>query len=376
MCFGAGVDTPRGCGSLKTHVYRRDQVWRAAAGDGDLSSTAVRPGPTGPDRDGSDPGERSRGEPARVTRRTALPSELRDGGFSVHRAREAGVSASRLRAKDLIVVSRGARVHHEHTFAERCRAVLGVLDECAFASGTTAAIVHGLPVPPRHRDSLEVGIPAPNRAVRRRGVTGRSLRIDESDITTVSGLRITKLARTWTELARTLDVHELVAAGDVAVRRIGLDALTGAAHRHPDRRIHPKLAAALELLDPASESPKESELRALIVLGGLPRPRANVTLRDASDRFVARVDLVLEEYHEVLEYHGDHHRTDRRQWRRDRTRESEIEALGYHVTEVTQADLDDPDALVRRLATILRRKGWNGETVRSRWYPAARRPRA
>ncbi|MRX44032.1 hypothetical protein [Agromyces kandeliae] len=202
----------------------------------------------------------------------------------------------------------------EHTFVERCRTVLAVLDARVFATGTTAAILHGLPVPPTFREALEFGIPAPHRAVRRTGVTARSLRIDEVELTAVSGIRTTTLPRTWCELARTLDVPELVAAGDVALRRVGFDALARASLRHPDRRM-------------------------------------------------------FEEFGEVLEYQGDHHRTDLRQWRRDRTRESDIEALGYHVTEVTQADLDEPEAMVRRLRTTLRRRGWTADPIPSRWFP-------
>ena len=304
-----------------------------------------------------------------MTRRADLPPGFRSGGFTVDRARETGVSASRLRAKDLVAPTRGARLHQGHSFAERCRAVMAVVDPRVFATGISAAVLHGLPVPHGLRDILELAIPAPSRAVRRRGVTARSLRITEAEVTLVQGMRATTLARTWCELGRTLNVHALVAAGDVAVRKIGLDRLTLAARRHPDRRLHNRLAAALELLDPASESPKESELRALIVLAGLPRPRANVTLRDATGRFVARVDLLIDGFDEVLEYHGDHHRTDLRQWRRDRTRESEIESLGYHVTEVTQADLDDPIGLIHRLESTLRRRGWSAVPIRSRWFP-------
>lgn len=74
----------------------------------------------------------------------------------------------------------------------------------------------------------------------------------------------------------------------------------------------------------------------------------------------------------MLEYQGDHHRTDQRQWRRDRTREAEIEALGFHVTEITQADLDDPSGLIRRLEATLRRRGWTGTPGRSRWFPTTR----
>jgi hypothetical protein len=125
------------------------------------------------------------------------------------------------------------------------------------------------------------------------------------------------------------------------------------------------------LLDAAAESPKESELRTLVVLADLPRPAVNATIRSPDGRFIARVDLLFEEYGEVLEYQGDHHRTDVAQWRRDRTRESELESLGLHVTEVTAADLRQPRALVERVARNLVRRGWQGHPRYSPWFPAA-----
>ncbi|UIP57330.1 hypothetical protein DSM26151_01850 [Agromyces marinus] len=268
------------------------------------------------------------------------------------------------------------RLHHEHTYADKCRSTLEVLHPRAFASGTTAAVLHGLPIPATLRDRLELAVPAPARAVRRVGVKARSLRIDERELTNVGGVRVTTLSRTWCELARTLTLPQLVAAADVAVRLVGVDRLERAATYHPDRRLHARLATALDLVDAASESPKESELRALIVLAGLPRPRVNVEVRDERGRFVARVDLLFEEFGEIIEYQGDHHRTDVRQWRRDRTREAELEALGFHVTEVTQADLDDPHALIRRIAANLRRRGWRSVPNPSRWFPDTLGPRS
>ena len=174
------------------------------------------------------------------------------------------------------------------------------------------------------------------------------------------GVRITAPARTWCDLAVVLSLPELVVAGDWLLRR-GLAttaSLESAARERPDRRGIARIRVALPMLDPRSESPKESELRAIIVLAGLPRPSANVEIRWPDGRFLARVDLLFEEYGEILEYHGDHHRTDRRQWRRDRTREADLESIGYHVMEVTDDDLVDPPTLVERIRRNLRRRGW------------------
>lgn len=174
------------------------------------------------------------------------------------------------------------------------------------------------------------------------------------------GLRITSPPRTWCDLAVVLAVPELVAAGDWLLRN-GMATTASLEHgalARSDRRGIGRIRAALPMLDPRSESPKESELRALVLLAGLPTPIPNVEIRTPTGRFIARVDLLFEEYGEILEYQGDHHRTDRRQWRRDRTREAELESHGYHVTEITDDDLADPRSLLDRVARNLGRRGW------------------
>ncbi|WP_430646985.1 hypothetical protein [Agromyces sp. GXS1127] len=178
---------------------------------------------------------------------------------------------------------------------------------------------------------------------------------------------MTSAARTFCDLARDLSVPELVAVAD----RLATPhpELAEAVAAFPDHRLRAKLIEAARLRDIASESPKESELRALVRLAGLPAPRCQVVVTDDSGRFVARVDLAFERYAEVLEYQGDHHRTDVHQWRRDRTREAALESLGFHVTEITQADLDQPRQLVERVAANLRRRGWGGSPCYSPWFP-------
>ncbi|MCI2956998.1 DUF559 domain-containing protein [Agromyces atrinae] len=220
----------------------------------------------------------------------------------------------------------------------------------------SAARVHGLPLP-THVDPLivEVAVRPPARAVRREGVIGRRLDLDDTDVTRVSGVPVTTIARTWCDLARTLTVSELVAVGDAIGHSLGLAAtlrLESAVRGRRDRRQYVKLVRALSLIDPRAESPKESELRVLLSEAGFPTPEVNPTIRDGA-RFVARVDLLFPHHKVVIEYQGDHHRTDRAQWRRDISRRAELESLGYVVIEVTGDDLRHPDALLARIRRVL-----------------------
>ncbi|QEO14299.1 hypothetical protein FLP10_07625 [Agromyces intestinalis] len=283
-------------------------------------------------------------------------------------ALDIGVGRDRLDRSDLAAPFGGVRAPAAFSddFHTRCEAALLVSGPEAVLCGPTSAALFGLPLPARHRPGpltpIHLALPAGSRAVRRAGITGSVLQLPPHHVTRWLHLATTRPARTWCDLATRLSLPELVAAGDrmLRLRLCTTDELARVADERADRRGIRVIREALDLLDPASESPKESELRVLVVRAGLPAPRANAEIRDEHGRFVARVDLLFEEYGEILEYHGDHHRTDRRQWRRDRTRESELESLGLHVTEVAADDLRDPPALLRRIARNLARRGWRG----------------
>ncbi|GAA2030619.1 DUF559 domain-containing protein [Agromyces tropicus] len=301
-----------------------------------------------------------------MPRANPLPSELSTRPFTVREALDAGVGPDRLRRGDLVAPFHGGRAPAAVRLGldGRCRLALALAPPSAFVCGATAASVHGIPLPPRlaFRQDVELAVPAPGRAIRRAGVIGRVLRIEAPDLERVRRMSVTTPIRTWCDLGVLLHVPELVAAGDWLLRR-GLataSELERAADRRLDRRGVVGIRTALPLLDGRAESPKESELRAILHLAGLPAPDVNVDVVDPHGRFVARVDLLFAAYREVLEYQGDHHRTDRAQWRRDRTREAELESLGYHVTEVTDDDLADPVAMVARLARRLGGAGWTG----------------
>lgn len=97
------------------------------------------------------------------------------------------------------------------------------------------------------------------------------------------------------------------------------------------------------------ESPKETELRMLLVAAGFAEPRINVTVvaRGSSERF--RLDLSYRVPQIAIEYDGDWHRTDRRRFRRDRRKDDVLHELGWHVVRVTDLDLQDPRHLLARL---------------------------
>jgi hypothetical protein len=194
------------------------------------------------------------------------------------------------------------------------------------------------------------------------GLVGHSMRIARRDVVLLGTLRLSSPTRTWLDLANQLTLTELVAVGDFLARRqhplASVTDMTEALVRYPSRRGLVTARAALELVRPGSESPRETALRVIIVLDGLPEPECNVNIFDAWGQFLARGDLVYVEYKVLLEYHGDQHRTDRVQWQKDVHRVGSLEDEGWQMLQFTDADLRNPNALIARLRRRLTARGW------------------
>lgn len=107
----------------------------------------------------------------------------------------------------------------------------------------------------------------------------------------------------------------------------------------------------------------ESRLRLLLVTSGLPRPQAQMEIRDQSDSFVARVDLCYPEAGLCIEYDGAQHRV---LLAEDNRRQNKLIASGYQVLRFTAADvLQNPErvvALVRGELNGHRRRSFVGKS--------------
>lgn len=291
-----------------------------------------------------------------------LPPSLAGAPFTVADATAAGVTRARTRASDLEAPFYGIRTPAgERTLLDECRARALRLPPHAVFSHLTAARLHSLPLPHRFASStLHVTVTKGHRAPEGRRTAGHQCELGPDDADARTGVRATTPARTFCDLAAILPLPALVAIGDHLIRRDGglltRSELAAAAEAWPGRRGLRRLRLAMELLDEGAESPKESELRVLLVERGFPVPVCNERVFDEAHRFVARVDLAYPDLRIAIEYEGDHHR-DRDQWRRDLQRRRRLEALGWTYLSVTQADLDDPRALVRDLRAAVSRAG-------------------
>ncbi|ROQ57253.1 uncharacterized protein DUF559 [Rathayibacter sp. PhB152] len=283
-----------------------------------------------------------------------------EGLFRVAEGSAAGLSRARMRSAEFPSPAYGVRSSAPAvTLADRCAAVLHRLGDHVFVCGPTAALLWGAPLD-RHweqRAVLDVAVVAPARAPHARGLAGRSLTLDR-DIDVVTGRRgaLTTPARTWCDLGAVLSLADLVAVGDDLLHRrlVGDESLRAALARYPGRRGIARLRRALGLLDGRAESRPESQVRVALVLAGIRGLEANVEIRDESGAFLGRVDLCLTRARLIIEYHGDYHRSEPGQWRRDVVRARRLRAAGWTVIELTGDDLADLDSVVAQVRAALR----------------------
>ncbi|WP_431247439.1 endonuclease domain-containing protein [Leifsonia xyli] len=266
-----------------------------------------------------------------------LPAVARSGPFTTSAAQLAGVSRSRLRRDDLVAPFHGVRqlsATPPTTVEERCRAYAEVMPRDAFFSHTTAAELYDLPVPLSERGRIHVAVPRRGRAPRAAGVVGHRVTIEQDEVRRLRGLPVPPPAEVFCELAATLGHDALVCAGDAILRRqeplATLEQLRAAVREADGRPGIRVLRTALSSVRPRTDSPMETTLRLALVRAGLPEPEVNRRIDLGSGR-EAYLDLSYPDMRVAVEYDGDHHRTDDRQFHRDGDRLWQIESQGWRV---------------------------------------------
>ena len=217
-----------------------------------------------------------------------------------------------------------------------------------FLAGRTAAVHLGLSVGPGAL--LEVGVLAPNRAPRARGVRGVKVAPHLANVIMHDEARTTDAASTWAMLGAELTIRELVALGDEIVRvprdrrgslvprqKMGtiddLANIVAAGRRRGIGRLH----EALPLVRVGSASPLETDFRLDAAAGGLPTPELDVEIHDRNGTLLGITEFVFPQFRTAVEIEGDHHRTDRTQWNRDIDKYAAYAAEGWEVVRLTSA---------------------------------------
>jgi very-short-patch-repair endonuclease len=185
------------------------------------------------------------------------------------------------------------------------------------------------------------------------GVFTRMDSLADNETRVVRGIRVTTPARTAFDLARRGPIGTAVARVDALTQATGVRPadieLVAACHR--GARGLRQFETVLALADPGAESPRETWLRLLLRRDGLPPLQTQIEVVDDGGHFVARLDMGWPDVMVAVEYDGEQHRTDRRQYIRDLRRLERLERLGWIVVRVVAGD--SPADISRRVRAAL-----------------------
>jgi very-short-patch-repair endonuclease len=164
----------------------------------------------------------------------------------------------------------------------------------------------------------------------------------------LDGLPVTTPERTAFDLGRSGGLHgavvqldALAAATDFKVNDV-LELV--AAHRH-SRGLR-QLETALDLVDGGAQSPRETWLRLLLINSGFPRPRTQIPVLSADGFPRYFLDMGWEDIMLAVEYDGEQHWTNPRQYAHDVERQEYVAKLGWTVIRVVSRQR--PRDVIRR----------------------------
>jgi hypothetical protein len=202
-------------------------------------------------------------------------------------------------------------------------------------AGVAASALHGAPW-------VDTGVPIETvgaKCVPQDGLVPRTERVADDEITRVAGLPVTTRVRTAFDLGRHLDRPQALARLDALMwnQAFAVDAVLAIAERYPHARGLRQLREVLPLVDGGAESPRESRIRLCLHDAGYPRPDTQIPMLVGS-RPVAFLDMGWRDFMVAVEYDGDHHRKDRRQYVKDVARLRMLEAMGWMVIRVIAED--------------------------------------
>ena len=286
-------------------------------------------------------------------REALIPSALTRGPFTVEEARRHGLDRWHLQGKAWTRIGPATYMLAGTDVGpmRRLEAALMRMPAGGAFSGLTAAWLHGLDVAPCN--PIEASVPIDAGVSARSGMSLRRCALAKNDVVKVQGMPATRIERTLAEVCLRLNLTEAVVLLDAALHdhRVSLASLRSWTEaRAGSKGIRP-LRLALEFVEPKTESPMESRLRMQLVLGGLPRPRAQVALHDRWGRFVGRPDLYYEDARLGIEYDGGTHRDSMTE---DNRRQNKLLNAGYRLLRFTASDvLSHGDTVVMQVRAML-----------------------
>ena len=226
-------------------------------------------------------------------------------------------------------------------------------DRRGILAGVAASALHGA-------DWVDDTVPIEILVDERRRQPGLVIRMDRvaaDEVSTVAGLPVTNPARTAFDMGRHLRRSAALARLDALMRAVHFqraDVETLVRRYGPVRGVR-QLRELLPLVDAGAASPKESWLRLLLIDGGLPVPQTQIPVVDGAGS-MASIDMGWRQIKLGVEYDGDQHRTDRRQYVRDLRRLPMLQDLGWQIIRVIAEDRP-AEVLHRVLEAFIHRGG-------------------
>jgi hypothetical protein len=190
------------------------------------------------------------------------------------------------------------------------------------------------------------------------------------EIQVVAGVPVTTPERTAFDIGRRKPVGRAIAHLDALMRatRTKTNDVLQIADRHRGARGLMQLKTALDLVDPGSQSPKETWLRLLLIRAGLPRPTQIPVLAEGQTYYL---DMGWEDLMVAAEYDGEQHRLDPWQYAWDIRRSEALARLGWIVIRAIASDR--PGGIIARVRDALSFREGTEPARRSRFGPQTTR---
>lgn len=171
--------------------------------------------------------------------------------------------------------------------------------------------------------------------------------------------RLATSAHCFVVACANIDLVDAVTIGDWLLHRgtsrIVLDDAVAASHG----RGVVLARRAMTLVRERVESPRETYVRLMLVLAGLPEPRCNPNL-GSSIAFIGRADLTYIAYRLIVEYDGRFHIEEEENWDDDLDRIDDFADAEWAHIRVTARRLRRPRATVMRIYRRLVQRGYDG----------------
>ncbi|ULE33071.1 hypothetical protein [Mycobacterium sp. IDR2000157661] len=171
------------------------------------------------------------------------------------------------------------------------------------------------------------------------GIVTRNERFSIDEVVELYGMPVASIQRTAFDLGRHLMRSNAVAHLDDLARVTGASAehVLPLVELYKGARGVRRLTECLELMDPGSQSPKETWLRLLLVEAGFTRPATQIPVFASAAKPFAYLDMGWEHLKIAVEYDGDYHRADRSRYAWDVRRLAMLHRLGWlHIRVIAE----------------------------------------